>query len=112
MLNYCVQDVKLNEAVYKFLQKEGLGFSKQSFDLEQMTSAIICEQERNGFYFDSKQAMTLLATQPSRYTFPTSARKPTASPEPNDVRPVLGHKCPSELARSRSHQTIVHLASQ
>ena len=61
MLEYCAQDVKLNEAVYKFLQKEGLGFSKQSFDLEQMTSAIICEQERNGFYFDSKQAMTLLA---------------------------------------------------
>ena len=61
MLDYCAQDVKLNEAVYKFLQKEGLGFSKQSFDLEQMTSAIICEQERNGFYFDSKQAMTLLA---------------------------------------------------
>ena len=61
MLDYCAQDVKLNEAVYKFLQKEGLGFSKQSFDLEQMTSAIICEQERNGFHFDSKQAMTLLA---------------------------------------------------
>ena len=61
MLDYCVQDVVLNEAVYKFLQKEGMGFSKQSFDLEQLTAAIICEQEKTGFYFDSKQAMTLLA---------------------------------------------------
>jgi len=61
MLDYCVQDVVLNEAVYKFLQKEGIGFSKQSFDLEQLTAAIMCEQEKTGFYFDSKQAMTLLA---------------------------------------------------
>ena len=61
MLDYCVQDVVLNEAVYKFLQKEGMGFSKQSFDLEQLTAAIICEQEKTGFYFDSKQAMMLLA---------------------------------------------------
>ena len=61
MLDYCVQDVVLNEAVYKFLQKEGMGFSKQSFDLEQLTAAIMCEQEKTGFYFDSKQAMTLLA---------------------------------------------------
>ena len=61
MLDYCTQDVVLNEAVYKFLQKEGMGFSKQSFDLEQLTAAIMCEQEKTGFYFDSKQAMTLLA---------------------------------------------------
>jgi|TARA_R100001463_G_scaffold15116_2_gene39512 DNA polymerase I-like protein with 3'-5' exonuclease and polymerase domains len=61
MLDYCVQDVVLNEAVYKFLQKEGMGFSKQSFDLEQLTAVIMREQERTGFYFDSKQAMTLLA---------------------------------------------------
>ena len=61
MLDYCTQDVVLNEAVYKFLQKEGMGFSKQSFDLEQLTAAIICEQEKTGFYFDSKQAMMLLA---------------------------------------------------
>jgi len=61
MLDYCTQDVVLNEAVYKFLQKEGMGFSKQSFDLEQLTAVIMREQERTGFYFDSKQAMTLLA---------------------------------------------------
>jgi DNA polymerase-1 len=61
MLNYCEQDVILNEAVYKYLLDEGTGFSKQSFDLEQKTASIIREQEKTGFYFDSKQAMTLLA---------------------------------------------------
>ena len=61
MLNYCEQDVILNEAVYKYLLDEGTGFSKQSFDLEQRTASIIREQEKTGFYFDSQQAMTLLA---------------------------------------------------
>ena len=61
MLNYCEQDVILNEAVYKYLLDEGTGFSKQSFDLEQKTASIMREQEKTGCYFDSKQAMTLLA---------------------------------------------------
>jgi len=61
MLNYCIQDVKLNESVYKYLLEEGKGFSKQSTDLEHKTASIVLEQERNGFYFDSKQAMKLLA---------------------------------------------------
>ncbi len=61
MLNYCEQDVILNEAVYKYLLNEGLGFSKQSLDLEHRTASIMREQEQTGFYFDSKQAMTLLA---------------------------------------------------
>ena len=51
MLNYCEQDVILNEAVYKYLLNEGTGFSKQSFDLEQKTASIIREQEKTGFYF-------------------------------------------------------------
>jgi len=61
MLNYCEQDVILNEAVYKYLLDEGLGFSKQSLDLEHRTASIMREQEQTGFCFDSKQAMTLLA---------------------------------------------------
>ena len=61
MLDYCQQDVKLNEAVYHYLVKEGSGFSKKSFDIEQLTAAIMREQENTGFYFNSKQAMTLLA---------------------------------------------------
>ena len=61
MLDYCKQDVKLNEAVYHYLIDEGSGFSKKSFNIEQLTAAIMSQQEKSGFYFDSKQAMTLLA---------------------------------------------------
>ena len=61
MLDYCEQDVILNETVYKYLLNEGRGFSKQSVDLEHLVSAIMLEQEKNGFYFNSKQAMLLLA---------------------------------------------------
>ena len=61
MLDYCEQDVILNETVYKYLLNEGRGFSKESLDLEHRVSAIMLEQERNGFYFNSKQAMLLLA---------------------------------------------------
>ena len=34
MLEYCKRDVAVNTKVYKALQKEGLGFSKESIDLE------------------------------------------------------------------------------
>ena len=61
MLDYCEQDVILNETVYKYLLNEGRGFSKQSVDLEHKVSAIMLEQEKNGFYFNHKQAMILLA---------------------------------------------------
>jgi len=61
MLDYCEQDVILNETVYKYLLKEGEGFSKQSFDLEHLTAKIMLEQEKNGFFFNNKEAMILLA---------------------------------------------------
>tara|TARA_R100000458_G_scaffold59872_1_gene72366 strand:- start:4406 stop:6151 length:1746 start_codon:yes stop_codon:yes gene_type:complete len=61
MLEYCIQDVKLNELVYKSLIEEGRSFSTESIELEQQVADVIKDQERNGFYFDSKQAMTLLA---------------------------------------------------
>ena len=35
MLDYCEQDVKLNEAVYHYLIDEGSGFSKKSFNIVQ-----------------------------------------------------------------------------
>ena len=61
MLEYCAQDVRLNEKVYKVLVQEGMGFSKESLELEHKVAKIINQQEQNGFYFDSKEAMTLLA---------------------------------------------------
>ena len=61
MLEYCIQDVKLNEAVYKFLIKEGNLFSDKSIDLEHQVAHIIKDQERNGFFFNTQKAMELLA---------------------------------------------------
>jgi DNA polymerase I-like protein with 3'-5' exonuclease and polymerase domains len=61
MLNYCVQDVKLNEYVYHRLLKDSALFSKNSIDLEHKVAAIIQQQRDNGFAFDDKAAMTLLA---------------------------------------------------
>jgi DNA polymerase I-like protein with 3'-5' exonuclease and polymerase domains len=61
MLEYCIQDVKLNEAVYKFLIKEGNLFSQKSIDLEHQVANIIKDQEKTGFFFNTQQAMELLA---------------------------------------------------
>ena len=61
MLDYCVRDVKLNEAVYNYLLKEGNIFSKESVCLEHNVAKIMKEQEKTGFFFNTKQAMELLA---------------------------------------------------
>ena len=61
MLEYCVGDVVLNEKVYEHLLNEGKGFSEQSLELEHRVAKIINEQEKSGFYFDSRKAMELLA---------------------------------------------------
>lgn len=61
MLEYCKRDVAVNAKVYKALQKEGLGFSKESIDLEIEVSKILKQQEVHGFYFDEYKAEMLLA---------------------------------------------------
>jgi DNA polymerase I-like protein with 3'-5' exonuclease and polymerase domains len=61
MLDYCVQDVKLNEVVYNYLLKEGKMFSEDSINLEHRVAEIMRQQEKNGFFFDTKKAMELLA---------------------------------------------------
>jgi DNA polymerase-1 len=61
MLEYCIQDVKLNEAVYKFLIKEGNLFSQKSIELEHQVASIIKDQEKTGFFFNTQKAMELLA---------------------------------------------------
>ena len=61
MLTYCVRDVQLNTLVYKELRKESKGFSKGSIELEQSVAKIMKQQEVNGFKFDMKAALLLLA---------------------------------------------------
>ena len=45
MLEYCEQDVLLNEKVYYVLEKEGVGFSQDSVDLETQVAQIMHQQE-------------------------------------------------------------------
>ena len=61
MLTYCVRDVQLNTLVYNELRKESKGFSKGSIELEQSVAKIMKQQEVNGFKFDMKSALLLLA---------------------------------------------------
>lgn len=61
MMTYCKRDVALNVKVYKELQKEGLGFSKDSMQLETKVARILKRQEDKGFYFDEYKANMLLA---------------------------------------------------
>jgi len=61
MLNYCVRDVQLNTLVFKELQKESKGFSKQSLQLETAIADIMKKQEIAGFKFDERKAELLLA---------------------------------------------------
>ena len=60
MLEYCTQDVLLNEKVYYALQQESKNFSQKSVDLEHQVAVIMNEQEKNGFLFDTERAMNLL----------------------------------------------------
>jgi len=61
MLDYCIQDVKLNESVYNYLLKEGTIFSEESVNLEHSVAKIMRQQEKTGFFFNTKEAMILLA---------------------------------------------------
>jgi len=61
MLEYCIRDVELNLAVFKYLQQEGKGFSTRSVILEHGVSKILEKQRRNGFLIDQQKAHLLLA---------------------------------------------------
>ena len=61
MLEYCIRDVKLNTKVFKALQREGKGFSKDSVELEHQVALPLRQQEWNGFKFDIRKGELLLA---------------------------------------------------
>jgi DNA polymerase I-like protein with 3'-5' exonuclease and polymerase domains len=59
MLDYCVQDVAVTEAVYKNLT--GRGYSQQAIDLEHEVRWICTRMEHSGWPFDVKAAVELYA---------------------------------------------------
>ena len=61
MIDYCLRDVELTEAVYNRLRVELDGFSKESQDLEHQVQWIIQGQERNGWLLDQRLCHTLCA---------------------------------------------------
>jgi len=61
MMEYCVRDVQLNAVVLKELRRESKGFSKDCITIEQGVAGIIKQQEVNGFKFDTKHGLLLLA---------------------------------------------------
>lgn len=59
MMDYCVQDVELTVDLYKRIINKSS--SKDALDLEHAAAWVLAQQERNGFKFDEKAAIKLLA---------------------------------------------------
>ena len=62
MLEYCIQDVRVNTLVYKRLLSELRGFESESIDLEHEVQSIITQQIKTGWLLDQGKAYNLLAT--------------------------------------------------
>ena len=62
MIDYCIQDVAVTEAVHKQLIKDMEDFSPESIKLEHDVQFIIQQQERNGWILDQRLANDLCAT--------------------------------------------------
>ncbi len=89
MLKYCVQDVRLNKILFNFLQKESIGFSKQSILLEHETTKILTEQKINGFKFDLEQATNLVAMLTEKLRNVEDEVQKTFKPRWVDVKQVV-----------------------
>ena len=61
MLQYCINDVQLNEKVYSRLKSESRGFTGQAVQLEHSVAKIIDQQRRTGFLLNQKKCMLLVA---------------------------------------------------
>jgi len=62
LVNYCIQDVKVTEAVHQKLKQEMREFSAESIKLEHKVQCIVQQQERNGWVLDQALARELCAT--------------------------------------------------
>jgi DNA polymerase-1 len=61
MVEYCKQDVRVNELVYKRLLRDLDGFRADSLVLEGQVQRIISKQIENGWVLDQESAFVLLA---------------------------------------------------
>ena len=61
MVEYCVQDVRVNTLVYTRLLQELRDFGTESFDLEHQVQAIISQQVDRGWLLDQEKCFLLLA---------------------------------------------------
>ena len=62
MIDYCIRDVEVTEAVHKSLTRDMSGFDPESIELEHKVQYIVQQQERNGWVLDQQLAHELLAT--------------------------------------------------
>ena len=62
MIDYCIRDVEVTEAVHKSLTRDMSGFDPESIKLEHKVQYIVQQQERNGWVLDQQLAHELLAT--------------------------------------------------
>ena len=61
MVEYCEQDVRVNELVYQRLLRDLDGFGAESLMLEGQVQGIISQQIKNGWLLDQEKAFGLLA---------------------------------------------------
>ena len=61
MLEYCVQDVKVNTLVYKRLLSDLKGFEPECINLEHQVQGIISKQIKTGWLLDQEKCFLLLA---------------------------------------------------
>jgi DNA polymerase-1 len=89
MLDYCVQDVKVNTRIFNNLINVSKDFSKECMRLEHDVAPIIKEQEQNGFKFDMVNATMLLARLRERMTEIETEVKKVFKPRMLDVKLVV-----------------------
>lgn len=88
MLEYCVQDVAVTEALYKKILSEN--YSQQALDLEHDVATICAKMERTGFPFDLKGAAALYGI---------------LSEKRNNILKVMEETFEDEVEEQRFHKT-------
>jgi DNA polymerase I-like protein with 3'-5' exonuclease and polymerase domains len=81
MVDYCLQDLRVTEKLYKYMLNNTKGFSKFSVRVEHMIRRILDEMQDNGFAFDEERAHKLYAEIKDKCTKMEDAIKKDFPPE-------------------------------